>query len=105
MSSWALQREQRLDAHMQSLRDLDDTLEELLAWLLGLENTLLDLQGESLPDDIPIIESLIADHKEFMENTMKRQTEVDRVCKAKQVKQQQPTTKDPRKMSKNKTPL
>lgn len=91
---------------MQSLRDLDDTLEELLAWLQGLENTLLDLQEETLPDEIPVIEGLIADHKEFMENTMKRQAEVDKVCKAKQVKQpQQPAVKDPRKISKNKTPL
>lgn len=99
-----MQREQKLSVHIQSLRDLDDTLEELLAWLQGLENTLMDLQNEELPDDIPIIETLIADHKEFMENTMKRQSEVDRVCKAKQVKPaQQP--KDLRKTSKNKTPL
>lgn len=91
---------------MQSLRDLDDTLEELLAWLQGLENTLVALKEERLPDDIPVLEGLIADHKEFMENTMKRQTEVDRVCKARQIKQAQTVTKDPRKMSaKNKTPL
>lgn len=90
---------------MQSLRDLDDQLEELLAWLQGLENTLLSLKEERLPDDIPILESLIADHKEFMDNTMKRQTEVDRVCKARQVKIA-PTGKDARKIpTRNKTPL
>ena len=104
VSQWALQRHQKLLTHVQSLRDLDDHLEELLAWLLGLENTLLMLKREELPDDIPTTEQLIADHKEFMENTQQRQVEVDRICKAKQVKPVQ-TVKDPRKFARNKTPL
>ncbi|XP_066142738.1 microtubule-actin cross-linking factor 1 isoform X44 [Euwallacea fornicatus] len=86
VSQWALQRHQKLTTHMQSLRDMDETLEELIQWLLGLENTLIALKREELPLSIPITEQLIADHKEFMENTQKRQTEVDRVCKAKQIK-------------------
>lgn len=104
VSQWALQRHQKLSIHMQSLRDLDDCLEELLAWLLGLENTLLALKKEELPMDIPATEQLIADHKEFMENTQKRQTEVDRVCKARQIKPAQ-AGKDPRKFQRNKTPM
>lgn len=86
---------------MQSLKDLDESLEELLAWLQGLENTLLSLSQEELPMDIPSTEQLIADHKEFMENTQKRQVEVDRICKAKQIKPA-PGVKDPRKLSKTK---
>ncbi|XP_066262852.1 microtubule-actin cross-linking factor 1 isoform X34 [Euwallacea similis] len=86
VSQWALQRHQKLTTHMQSLRDMDETLEELIQWLLGLENTLIALKREELPLSIPITEQLIADHKEFMENTQKRQTEVDRVCRAKQIK-------------------
>lgn len=86
VSQWALQRHQKLSQHIQSLRDMDETLEELIQWLLGLENTLIALKREELPMDIPATEQLIADHKEFMENTQKRQVEVDRVCKAKQVK-------------------
>ncbi|XP_031356417.1 dystonin isoform X4 [Photinus pyralis] len=103
VSQWAQQRYKKLSSHIQSLRDMDDSLEELLAWLQGLENTLLSLRQEELPMDIPSTEQLIADHKEFMENTQKRQVEVDRICKAKQVKQS--ATKESRKIPKSKTPI
>lgn len=66
------------------MQDLDTLLEELLAWLAGLESTLTTLESEPLPEDIPTLEQLIADHMEFMENTAKRQGEVDSVCKSKQ---------------------
>lgn len=104
VSQWALQRYQKLYTHMQSLRDLDECLEDLIAWLLSLENTLNALKNEELPLDIPATERLIADHKEFMENTQRRQGEVDRICKARQIKPA-PSVKDPRKFSKNRMPL
>ena len=87
---------------MKSLHDLDEVLEELLKWLLNLENTLTDLKKEPLPDSVPSLESLIDDHREFMENTMKRQSEVNNICKSKQIKA---TTKDLRKKSRLRTPL
>lgn len=101
-----MQREQRLTEHLRSLRDLEGLLEELLTWLAGLESTLLTLEAEPLPDDIPTLEGLISDHREFMENTSKRQPEVDSVCKSRQQVKPQPTTpqsKD-RKLSRPKTP-
>ncbi|KAK9887502.1 hypothetical protein WA026_023054 [Henosepilachna vigintioctopunctata] len=101
VSQWALQRHQKLTSHMQSLKDLDESLEELIQWLLGLENTLIALKREELPMDIPSTERLIADHKEFMENTQRRQIEVDRICKAKQVKPGQ-GPKDVKKFAKGK---
>lgn len=82
------------------LQDLDNLLEELLAWLEGLENTLNALEAEPLPDDRATLEMLIADHREFMENTSRRQNEVDRVCKARQIK----PIKDPRRISKVRSP-
>ncbi|KAG7301054.1 hypothetical protein JYU34_015429 [Plutella xylostella] len=85
---WAQQRSSKLEAHMESLRDLDQVLEQLLQWLHGLEHTLLSLESEPLPESIDLLEGLIEDHKELMEHTQKRQTEVDRVCKAYQVKSQ-----------------
>ncbi|XP_075166809.1 dystonin-like protein short stop isoform X24 [Haematobia irritans] len=85
VKQWAINREAKLEQHLQSLKDLDETIEELLAWLSGLEATLLNLERESLPDEIPPLEKLIEDHKEFMENTARRQTEVDRACKPKQL--------------------
>ncbi|XP_032688473.1 microtubule-actin cross-linking factor 1 isoform X36 [Odontomachus brunneus] len=100
VATWAYQRNQRLENHMQGLQDLDNLLEELLAWLEGLENTLNALEAEPLPDDRATLEMLIADHREFMENTSRRQNEVDRVCKARQIK----PIKDTRKISKVKSP-
>lgn len=70
--------------HLQSLQDLDSLLEELFSWLTRLENQLLDLESEPLPDSIEVVEKLIEEHREFMESTAKRQTEVDTVCKVKQ---------------------
>jgi dystonin len=104
VSQWALQRHQKLTSHMQSLRDLDECLEELIQWLMGLENTLIALKREELPMDIPATEQLIADHKEFMENTQMRQSEVDRVCKAKQVKATS-NAKEPKRFVKGKGPM
>ncbi|XP_076389529.1 dystonin-like protein short stop isoform X32 [Megachile rotundata] len=100
VATWAHQRNQRLENHMQGLQDLDNLLEELLSWLEGLENTLNALEAEPLPDDKATLEMLIADHREFMENTSRRQNEVDRVCKARQVK----PVKDTKKILKAKSP-
>lgn len=104
VSQWAMQRYQKLTDHMRSLRDLDESLEDLIAWLLSLENTLNALKNEELPADIPATERLIDDHREFMENAQKRQAEVDRICKARQVRPAQ-GVKDPRKFAKNRMPL
>lgn len=71
-----------------------------MSWLEGLENTLNALEAEPLPDDKATLEMLIADHREFMENTSRRQNEVDRVCKARQIK----PVKDTKKISKAKSP-
>lgn len=103
-----LQRESKLKDHMQSLHEMEDILEELLAWLGGLERTLQDLEAEDLPEEPELIEGLIKDHTEFMENTAKRQTDVDGVCKPRQIQAPNPT-KQPatlgRKGSKPKTSI
>lgn len=41
ISQWSLSREQKLKNHLQSLKDLENSIEELLKWLMGLEATLL----------------------------------------------------------------
>lgn len=43
VSQWAISRENKLQTQLQSLRDLDDSIEELLKWLTGLEQTLLSM--------------------------------------------------------------
>lgn len=82
------------------MQDLDNLLEELLSWLEGLENTLNALEAEPLPDDKATLEMLIGEHREFMESTSRRQDEVDRVCKARQIK----SAKDTKKITKAKSP-
>ncbi|XP_026497637.1 dystonin isoform X27 [Vanessa tameamea] len=97
---WAMQRGSKLETHLQSLKDLDLVLEELLQWLCGLETTLIALEAEPLPESIELLEGQIEDHKDLMEHTQKRQNEVDRVCKAYQVKSQsQGRDSTPRKVS------
>lgn len=97
ISQWALSREQKLSSHLQSLKDLDGTIDDLLAWLSGLEKTLKNLEAEELPNDATVIEQLIEDHKEFMENTAARQAEIDMICKPSKAK---PSLKDAKKPSK-----
>ncbi|XP_059350790.1 microtubule-actin cross-linking factor 1, isoforms 1/2/3/4/5-like isoform X2 [Daphnia carinata] len=100
--AWANQREHRLNEHLRNLREMASILEELLAWLATAERTLVSLEAEPLPDDLPIIEGLIKDHQEFMEDMAKRQPEVDRVCKTKQAPRANPPGKE-RKPSRNKS--
>jgi dystonin len=94
ISQWALTREQKLSGHLQSLKDLDGTIDDLLAWLTGLEKTLKKLEAEDLPNDVTVVEQLIEKHKEFMENTASRQSEIDMICKPTKAK---PTLKDAKK--------
>lgn len=86
---------------MANLREMASMLDELLAWLAIAERTLVSLEAEPLPDDLPAIEDLIKEHQEFMEDMNKRTPEVDRVCKAKHTARA-PTTKE-RKPSRNKS--
>ena len=97
ISQWALIREQKLSSHLQSLKDLDGTIDDLLAWLNGLERTLKKFETEELSNDVTVIEQLIEKHKEFMENTASRQAEIDIICKPNKAK---PTLKDSKKPSK-----
>lgn len=90
VSLWAKQREQRLNEHLRSLRDILDLLEELLKWLIAAEATLTALEAEPLPDEIPVLEQLITEHQAFMDDMTKRQPDVDRVTKAFQSKRQPP---------------
>ena len=41
ISQWALSRDSKLKTHLQTLKDLENSIEELLRWLTGLEATLL----------------------------------------------------------------
>ncbi|XP_037077615.1 microtubule-actin cross-linking factor 1-like isoform X3 [Pollicipes pollicipes] len=83
VSSWALQRQNRLDEHLAGLKDMQELLDELLRWLQQRERRLVELEPIPLPDDLPSVEGLIQEHQEFMEDLQSRQPDVDGICKPK----------------------
>ncbi|XP_074600372.1 dystonin-like protein short stop isoform X2 [Brevipalpus obovatus] len=82
VSSWAKQREQKLQDHLRSLRNIMEILEELLAWLRKAEADLLAKESEPLPDDIGELEVLIEEHQSFIDEMSAKQDDVEKVAKA-----------------------
>lgn len=91
ISQWAYDREKFLSEHVQTLKNLDGKITDLMGWLVKVEQKLVDLEDKPLPDDIPSTEDLVEEHKEFMENTAMKQNEIDMICKPSRPK---PTLKD-----------
>ena len=75
-------------------------LDELMQWLIGKENTLVELEAEPLPDDLAVIQTLIEDHQGFMDNLSSRQPEIDAVCKPMRPKSQAPSSRKASRISK-----
>jgi dystonin len=82
VSAWAQQREQRLQDHLRSLRNIMDLLEELMAWLIGAEASLLAAEALPLPDDVLSLERLIEEHQRFIDDMIRREPDVEKVAKA-----------------------
>merc|ERR1719189_1727759 len=93
ISTWALQRLEKLQDHLKQLKDLLALLDELMQWLIGKENILTELEQEPLPDDLEVIKKLIDEHQEFMDNLSSRQPEIDAVCKPMRPKSQAPSSR------------
>merc|ERR1719300_204758 len=101
VASWALQRQDKLEEHLQQLLELLDLLDELMQWLIGKEQHLTVLEQEPLPDDLEIIRELITEHQGFMDGLTERQPEIDNVCKPMRPKSTAPSS---RRTSKAKGP-
>merc|ERR1719229_1848551 len=101
VSSWALQRLEKLEEHKRQLQELLALLDELMQWLIGKEQTLVTLEQEPLPDDLEIIRELIVEHQGFMDGLTERQPEIDNVCKPMRPKSTAPSS---RRTSKAKGP-
>jgi hypothetical protein len=93
ISTWALQRLEKLEDHLKQLKDLLALLDELMNWLIGKENILTELEQEPLPDDSEVIKKLIDEHQEFMDNLSSRQPEIDAVCKPMRPKSTAPSSR------------
>ncbi|XP_072532164.1 microtubule-actin cross-linking factor 1 isoform X11 [Salminus brasiliensis] len=79
--TWAKQHEQRLEAALTELLNNAALLEELLSWLQWAETTLVQRDTEPLPQDIPLLKTLITEHQVFMEEMTRKQPDVDKVTK------------------------
>merc|ERR1719150_2659178 len=93
VSSWALQRLEKLEEHKRQLQELLGLLDELMQWLIGKEQTLVTLEQEPLPDDLEIIRELIVEHQGFMDGLTERQPEIDNVCKPMRPKSTAPSSR------------
>ncbi|GFQ91888.1 hypothetical protein TNCT_652961 [Trichonephila clavata] len=82
ISVWAKQRDQRLRDHLLSLKDINDLLEDLLAWLIKAESSLTELEAKPLPDDLLTLDELIKEHQIFMTDMSRRQTDIEKISKA-----------------------
>merc|ERR1712223_1915904 len=100
VASWALQRYEKLQDHLKQLKDLLALLDELMQWLIGKENNLVELEAEPLPDDLEVIKTLIDEHQGFMHNLSSRQPEIDAVCKPMRPKSQAPSSRKASRISK-----
>uniref|UniRef100_A0A8C7WAQ4 Microtubule actin crosslinking factor 1 n=1 Tax=Oncorhynchus mykiss TaxID=8022 RepID=A0A8C7WAQ4_ONCMY len=79
--TWAKQHEQRLETALTELLNNATLLEELLSWLQWAETALVQRDGETLPQDIPQLKTLITEHQVFMEEMTRKQPDVDKVTK------------------------
>lgn len=61
--TWAKQHEQRLETALTEVLNNANLLEELLSWLQWAETTLIQRDGETLPQEIPQLKSLITEHQ------------------------------------------
>merc|ERR1719242_1077624 len=93
VESWALQRQEKLEEHLQQLLELLALLDELMQWLIGKEQHLTVLEQEPLPDDLEIIRELITEHQGFMDGLTERQPEIDNVCKPMRPKSTAPSSR------------
>merc|ERR1712223_2006879 len=100
ISTWALQRLEKLQDHLKQLKDLLALLDELMQWLIGKENILTELEAEPLPDDLDVIKKLIDEHEGFMGTLSSRQPEIDAVCKPMRPKSQAPSSRKASRISK-----
>lgn len=83
VTSWAKTRQQKLEDHLEALREIARLMDALMRWLQQCEDTLTTLEAEPLPDEIDELEVLIKDHQEFMDGLTKKQPEIEKVTKTK----------------------
>lgn len=101
VSSWAMQRYEKLTDHFKDLKNTLALLDQLMKWLTEKEKTLEKLEEEQIPDDVEALQLLIVQHQEFMDNLSTKQPEIDDVCKPSRPKSVAPQSRKQSKAFKN----
>jgi len=86
ITQWTLMRERKISRFAESFKNMDGSVEALIAWLSELEEKLVNWELEELSEDITTIEEIGSDHKTLMETSASRQSEIDNICKPKKPK-------------------
>ena len=71
---------------METCKENENLLGELLVWLQGAEATLTALEHSKIVNNLEQIEQLLADHQEFESEMQSRQPKVERITKNSLVK-------------------
>jgi len=97
------QREERIKAQIQTLKDQEALLDELLKWLSDKEDHLNFVEEDPIPEDIKGVERLLEEHQEFMGSLRERQPEFDEFSKVRRRQETElGTSKEPTKKKQKK---
>uniref|UniRef100_A0A0B7BLJ0 Dystonin n=2 Tax=Arion vulgaris TaxID=1028688 RepID=A0A0B7BLJ0_9EUPU len=75
-------RQKKLTEALANARLNSTLLEEMLAWLNAGEVKLTDLDKETIPKDLQIVQDLMSQHQDFQNEMSSKQPSVDRLTKA-----------------------
>jgi dystonin len=81
------QKCKRLSDALETAKENENLLNELLAWLQGAEATLTALDQKPIVNNLEQVEQLLADHLEFQTEMQARQVKVDRITKSSSVRE------------------
>jgi dystonin len=80
------QKYKRLSEALETCKENESILNELLAWLQGAEATLTALEQKPIANNLEIVEQLLQDHQEFLNDMQSRQGRVERITKSSSIK-------------------
>jgi dystonin len=75
------QKGNRLNEALNTVKENEALLSELLVWVQGAEATLIALDQKPMPNSIEQVEILLQDHQEFQNEMTSRQTNVEKITK------------------------
>jgi dystonin len=80
------QKYKRLSEALETCKENESILNELLVWLQGAEATLTALEQKPIANNLEIVEQLLQDHQEFLNDMQSRQGRVERITKSSSIK-------------------